>query len=106
MPSGFSALESYLDDMANPRTFGDGIIIMAAALKYARPIHIFHTPESRPSIFTGETVEASQQEPIYIAHTSVNFGYSQGSWRNEKNDHYISLLPSPIRYSDCTLVIV
>ena len=92
--------------MANPETFADGIIIMVAALKYARPIHIFHTPEARPSIFTGETVEASQQEPIYIAHTSVNFGYSQGSWHNEKKDHLAPGCGHSLHFMFCRFVYI
>ena len=86
--------------MLKSKTFADGIVVDAAALKYKRPIHIYHSPDCRPSVHSDfEMNHAADFHPIYLAHVSVNFGYTgaHSTWSKETNDHYVSLQPSPVR---------
>lgn len=88
-----SSLQSYLATMSESGKFADDLIISAAAMKYGRPIHMFHSPCSSPIIYdpnSAESLEGVGITPLYMANVSVNFGFSSVS--DGEKDHFISLI--------------
>ena len=97
-PHKYQSLDDYLSDLSNDKTFAEGVVIAAAAVKYRRPIHVFHAPDERPYVFESNDTLESVSQPIYLAQVSVNFGYvDDDSWMDQKNDHYVSLVQSRSR---------
>jgi len=88
-------LDSYLHHMSKATTYGDGIMLEMAVVKYKRPICIVSKDFKNGRIFlSNPEVDLTQStcRPMFLAYTGCN--------------HYDSILPCPTIYSSAPQVAV